>query len=65
MATDSQMLTEVEVNRTQFCLAATTLRDGAQSFEMGVIVNVNVFVIDGNGSQGQYTTSGGIITLKY
>ena len=62
LASDSRTLTEFEVNQTQFQLSASLLRDEAESFEMGVVVVVAVFLVDANGTKGQYIINGGIHT---
>ena len=59
LASDSQMLSNEELNQTSFMLSPMLLREGTESFEMGVVINVTVFRLSGGEISGQLITEGG------
>ena len=61
LAFDSGMLTEAQVNQTAFDFTSSLLRNEAEVFEMGVVINVTVFRVDGNKTSEQLVIDGGII----
>ena len=60
LAFDSGMLTEAQVNQTAFNFTSSLLGNEAE-FEMGVVINVIVFRVDGNKTSEQLVIDGGII----
>lgn len=65
LAFDSGTLTEGQVNQTAFNLTSSLLGNEAEFFEMGVVINVTVFRVEGNETSGQLIIEGGTIPHYY
>lgn len=62
LSSDNRMLTEIELNQTQFVLSPSLLREGVENFEMGVVVNVTISSLEFvNDTTGQFMIDGGML----